>query len=160
FSAVAALSPIWNVVLTGRGEAEQLDALYVSAEFFPMLGVNGALGRVFTADEDQRGQPKNVVVLSHALWQRRFGGRSDVIGQSLLLDGGAYTVIGVLPADFRWAGEPLSGTATDIEVWLPMATNPILNTVRSVRFMKIVAQRRPEVTLAQARDETRRIAAA
>src|SRR5262249_47815681 len=110
FSAVAALSPVWNVVLTGRGAAEQLDALYVSAEFFPMLGVNAAVGRMLSAEEDRRGQPKNVVVLSHSYWQRRFGGSRDAVGQSLRLDGGSYTVIGVAPAGFRWAGEPLSGT--------------------------------------------------
>src|SRR6185369_8738532 len=53
FSAMASISPVWNVVLTGKGPAEQLDALYVSAQFFPMLGVNAALGRVFAPEEDQ-----------------------------------------------------------------------------------------------------------
>jgi predicted permease len=159
FSAVAAISPVWSVVLTGRGAAEQLDALYVSAEFFPMLGVNAELGRVFAADEDRKGQPKNIVVLSHSYWQRRFGADRAVIGQNLRLDGGTYTVIGVAPPGFRWAGEPLSGTATEIDVWMPMAANPIINTVRSVRFMKVIGQRRRDVTVAQARDEIHRLSA-
>ena len=159
FSAVAALSPVWNVVLTGRGSAEQLDALYATADFFPMLGVDAALGRTFSADEDRKGQPRAVVVLSHAYWQRRFGGSRDAIGQGLRLDGNLYTIIGVLPANFRWAGEPLSGTATDIKVWLPMAANQLVDSRRSVRYLKVVGRRRPEVSLAQSRDEIQRISA-
>jgi putative ABC transport system permease protein len=146
------------VVLAEKGNAEQLDALNVSAGFFPMLGVTAALGRTFTPDEDQRGQPKPVAVLGYAFWQRRFGGRRDVIGRSLTFDGTPSTVIGILPPGFRWAGEPLAGTAIDIPVWLPMASNPLTSaTPRSVRYMKVVGQRRPDVTLAQARDEIRRI---
>jgi predicted permease len=159
FSTVAAISPVWNVVLTGRGAAEQLDALYVTAGFFPMLGVNAALGRTFSADEDLRGKPRDVVVLSHGFWQRRLGGRRDVLGQSLRLDNGLYTVIGVLPPDFRWVGEPVAGTATEIAVWLPMATNQLVNSMRSVRYTKVIGRVRPDVTLAQARDEVRRISA-
>jgi predicted permease len=157
FSALTALSPVWNVVLTGQGQAEQLEALYVSGGFFGMLGVNAALGRTFHADEDVRGNPRNVVVLSHSFWQRRMNGSRDAIGQNLRLDGGAYTVIGVLPAAFRWVGEPLSGTASAIDVWFPMATNPLTNSLRSVRYLKVVAQRRPGVSLEQSRDEIRRI---
>ena len=159
FSAVAALSPVWNVVLTGQGQAEQLEALYVSADFFPMLGATAAIGRTFSADEDRRGKPMGRVVLSHAFWQRRFGGRREAIGERIRLDGGLYTVIGVMPASFRWVGEPLSGTASDIAVWLPMAANPIVNSVRSVRYMKVVVQRKPGASVASARDEIRRIAA-
>src|SRR4051794_26669150 len=102
FETVAAVSPVWNVVLSGRGPAEQLDALYVSAGFFRMLGVSAALGRCFTPEEDVNGKPAPVVVLGHVLWQRRFGGRRDVVGQRLTIDNGVYTVIGVLPAEFRW----------------------------------------------------------
>lgn len=159
FLQVAAVSPVWNVVLTGRGSAEQLNALYVTAEFFPMLGVNAALGRTFTADEDRRGQARAVVVLSHGYWQRRLGGDRGVIGQSLRLDGSVFTVIGVLPAEFHWAGEPVTGTSTDIQVWLPMAANQLAGSLRSVRYTKVVGRRRPEVSLAQARDEIRRIGA-
>ena len=88
FSSMAAISPVWNVVMTGRGRTEQLDALYVSAAFFPMLGVNAAIGRTFSPEEDRKAQPSNVVVLSHGFWQRRLGGSRDALGQSLNLDGG------------------------------------------------------------------------
>jgi hypothetical protein len=125
FSAMSSISPVWNVVLTGKGRAEQLDALYVSAQFFPMLGVSAALGRVFAAEEDQGTKPSPVVLLSHEFWQRRFGGNREVIGQSLNLDGGTFTVIGVLPADFRYAGEPLAGSATQICRLVPDVGKPI-----------------------------------
>ncbi|MEO8368124.1 MAG: ABC transporter permease [Candidatus Solibacter sp.] len=159
FSAMAALSPVWNVVLTGRGRAEQLDALYVSAEFFPMLGVNAALGRVFAPAEDQGTKPSPVVLLSHEFWQRRFAGNRDVIGQSLNLDGGTFTVIGVLPADFRYGGEPLAGSATQIAVWFPMSANQLVGSVRSVRYLKVVARLRDGVSVSRGREEARGLAA-
>jgi hypothetical protein len=80
FSAVAAISPIWSVVMTGRGEAERLESLYVSANLFPMLGVNAELGRTFLPKEDNHTQASNVVVLSHSLWQRRFGADRNILG--------------------------------------------------------------------------------
>lgn len=160
FSAVAALSPIWNVVLTGQGAAERLETLYVSADLFPMLGVNAALGRCFLPREDRRMQPSSVVVLSHSLWQRRFGASRDAIGQSLTLDGAAYTVIGVMPADFRYAGEPVAGSAAGIDAWLPLSANPIITTLRAVRFLKVVGRLKPGIGEAQARGEIRRIGAA
>ncbi len=157
FSSMAAISPVWNVVMTGRGRTEQLDALYVSAAFFPMLGVNAAMGRTFSPEEDRKTQPSNVVVLSHGFWQRRLGGGRDALGQSLNLDGGSYTVIGVLPADFRYAGEPLAGSATEISVWFPMAANQIVGSARSVRYLKVAARLRDGVSGAQGREEARRL---
>jgi predicted permease len=79
------------------------------------------------------------------------------MGQSLNLDGGTYTVIGVLPADFRYAGEPLAGSATDIAVWFPLSSNQIVGSVRSVRFLKVAARLRDGVTPAQGREEVRRL---
>src|ERR1035437_6552578 len=157
FSSMAAISAVWNVVMTGRGRAEQLDALYVSAAFFPMQGVNAAVGRTFVREEDRGAKPSNVVVLSHGFWQRRFGGSRDVMGQSLNLDGGVYTVIGVLPAEFRYPGEPLAGSATEISVWFPLSANQLAGSVRSVRFLKIAARLREGVTAARGREEARRL---
>src|SRR5258706_8844845 len=73
FSAVAAISPIWNVPLNSSTGAERLEALYVSADFFPLLGVQAVAGRTFLKSEDVRGKAANVVVLSHAFWRRKFG---------------------------------------------------------------------------------------
>lgn len=157
YSAVAGISPIWNKVLTGRGEAERLECLFVSSGLFSMLGVKPALGRLFLPLEDNRAQPSNVVVLAHSFWQRRFGGSGQVIGQALNLDGAAYTVIGVLPAGFRYAGEPIAGTATEIDAWFPLSANPLIGSIRGVRFLKVLGRLKPGISAAQARDEIGRI---
>src|SRR5689334_19872722 len=85
YSAIAGISPVWSVILTGRGPAEQLDSLYVSASLFPMLGVQPALGRLFTPEEDVRSKSTTIVILSHRFWQR-LGGNRDLVGQKLQLD--------------------------------------------------------------------------
>jgi putative ABC transport system permease protein len=160
FSALAGISPVWDMVMTGRGDAENEEALFVSADFFPMLGVEPAFGRVFRPDEDNRTKAANVVVLSYSFWQRRFGGSRDAIGQQVALDSGTYTVIGVLPAHFRYAGEPLVGTATDIDVYLPLADNPLTAGNRGLRFLKVIGKRQAGIAAERARDEARGIGGA
>ncbi len=157
FSSVAAIDPVWNVVLTGRGEAEQLTALYTSAELFPMLGVKAELGRTYSSAEDVRGAPRGVTVVSHSYWQRRFGGRSDALGQTLVLDGSAFRVIGVMPAGFRYQGEPLAGAAVDVDVYLPLAANPLTTGGRGLRCLKVVGRLRPGVAYEQASDDIKRL---
>ena len=159
FSAVSGISPIWSVVLTGRGPAERLETLYVSAGLFDMLGVKPILGRAFQPAEDS-GAVVPVAILSYSLWQRRFAGRSDVLGQVLALDAGAYTVVGVMPRDFRYAGEPVAGTSSDIQLWMPLSANPLARSGRSLRFLKAAGRLAPGVSVAQARDEVSRIGAA
>lgn len=85
--------------LTGTGEAERVGARLVSGEFFTVLGVNPALGRNFTPEEDQPGAGP-VAIISAGLWKRKFAGAPDVVGRSLRLDDKNHTIIGVLPADF------------------------------------------------------------
>ncbi|HTP35976.1 MAG TPA: ABC transporter permease [Candidatus Acidoferrales bacterium] len=157
YSALAAVSPVWSVVLTGRGPAEQLDALFVSAAFFPMLGVNAELGRTFASQDDPRAPGSSVVMLSYGYWQRRFGGSRQILGKSLTLDGRAYTVIGVLPKKFGWAGEPMTGRVNTIDVWFPLAANQLVGSVRSVRYLKLAGRLRPGVTARQASEEARRV---
>ncbi len=159
FSAMAGVSPIWSVVLTGHGSAERLETLYVSASFFPLLGMKPVLGRSFTPREDA-GAPVPVAVLSYALWQRQFGGRSDVLGQVLTLDVGAYTVIGVMPKDFRYAGEPVAGTAARIDLWLPLSSNQLARSFRGLRFLKVVGRLNAGGSPSQAREEIGRLGAA
>ena len=158
-SAMAGVSPIWSVVLTGRGAAERLETLYVSASFFPLLGVKPLLGRSFTPREDA-GAPVPVAILSYALWQRQFAGRSDVLGQTLALDVGTYTVIGVMPENFRYAGEPVAGTAARIDLWLPLASNQLARSARSLRFLKVVGRLTDGTSPGQAREEIGRLGAA
>jgi putative ABC transport system permease protein len=89
-----------TITLTGAGEPERLDARMVTAALFPLLGVNAHIGRTFRADEDRAAGPP-VVLLSYGLWQRRFGGASDVLGKSIDLDSRPYTIVGVLPSGFE-----------------------------------------------------------
>ncbi|HZT61198.1 MAG TPA: ABC transporter permease, partial [Pyrinomonadaceae bacterium] len=93
--------------LTGVDEPERLQGRNVSANFFDLLGVTPALGRSFTPDEDRPGAGR-ACVISYGLWQRRFGGDRKVVGAQLALNGKPYTVVGVLPQDYRF------GTQTDV----------------------------------------------
>src|SRR5215471_1482238 len=85
------------VTLTGAGESEQLDAARVTAGFFEVVGITPALGRTFSAAEDQPGA-EPVAIIGHALWLRKFAGDSSLVGRRILLDGKPVTIVGVLPA--------------------------------------------------------------
>jgi putative ABC transport system permease protein len=87
--------------LTGAGEPEQLQGARASAALFPMLGIRPQLGRVFLTEEDAIGRDR-VVILDDALWRRRFGADAGIVGRTIALSGNSYTVIGVLPSDFRF----------------------------------------------------------
>jgi putative ABC transport system permease protein len=159
FESVMGIQPVWNLVLTGRGDAEQIKGFYVSATFFPMLGVKPMLGRPFTAEEDIAQRPRAVALLSYGFWQRRFGGRADVIGQKLAMDGQAFEVIGIMPRGFRYDGDPIAGTATEIDIYAPMAANRLTIAARTLRSLKVIGRLKPGVTPAQAREEIRRLGA-
>jgi predicted permease len=100
FADVASYSPGWGMALTSDGEPTQLTAARASVNLLPLLGVSPILGRSFSAEESTPGRDR-VVLLSHALWQERFGADVQIVGRSLTLDGSPYTVVGVLPADFE-----------------------------------------------------------
>jgi putative ABC transport system permease protein len=100
FDALAAFRSN-GFVLTGAGEPERLTAREVTQQFFPALGVAPATGRNFLPEEDRTGGGK-AVILSHGLWQRRFGGDPGVLGRGLMLNNESYTVVGVLPQTFEW----------------------------------------------------------
>lgn len=156
---VAGVSPLWNAVVRGDAEPEHVESLYVSADFFPLLGVNAAVGRVFTREEDDRAKPVAVAVLSHGYWLRRFNGDRNVIGRTFRIDNRVFSVIGVMPADFRWRGEPLAGTATEIQLWLPLAANQLANSRRTVRFLKPVGLVKAGVNEEAARKDLERVGA-
>ncbi len=108
--------------LTGGQEAEQIHGARVSWNLFPLLRVQPALGRGFLESEDLPGAER-VTILSHGLWQRRFGGRREVIGESIVLDGRPHRIVGVMPAGFQFAVEwKRTGlVTTPIDVWVPLA---------------------------------------
>jgi putative ABC transport system permease protein len=83
-----------------------------------------------------------------------------VLGQALNLDGGAYTVIGVLPAGFRYVGEPVAGTVSQIDAWFPLSDNPLTGSIRGLLFLKVIGRLKPGVSAARAGDEIRGFGAA
>ncbi len=86
----------WSANLTGRGDAERLSAMRVSADYFEVTGAQVELGRPLQADDEQRPS----ALISHGMWQRRFGGAVDAVGQSIVLNGEAFAIVGVLRPDF------------------------------------------------------------
>ena len=128
--------------LTGDGNPERVAAYSVSANFFPLLGVSPALGRTFVPDDDRFGAPK-VAVLSHALWQGRYGGDPQIINRDIQLDGAKYTVVGVMPAGFQFM-------ESDVRLWVPQAFEPEVLANRGGHFLTVVARLKPGVKLDQA----------
>src|SRR5262249_4321351 len=146
FSSMAA-AQWWEPNLTGRDQPEHLRGLQLTAEMFHVLGVNAAVGRTFHTGEDQTGSD-HVVVLSHALWQRPFGGDANIIGQQVTFDGEGYTVIGVMPAEFQFA--PF--WATRAELWTPLNLAARAND-RGGQSLRVFARLKAGVSLAQAQSE-------
>ncbi len=102
----------WNANLVGRDEPENVQGFFVSADFFPVLGVQPALGRSFLADEETHGRHRRVV-LGHGLWQRRFASDPAIVGRSIDVDGAQYEVVGIAPPAFDF---PMGA-----ELWAPLA---------------------------------------
>src|SRR5205085_4547937 len=113
-----------------------------------VLGVSPIAGRVFTEDEDRAAA--QVVVIGYGLWQRRFGGDRSTIGQTLLLNGNRYTVIGVMPRDFVFRNR-------DVEYWVPIAFSPQTAAARNSHFLNVVGRLAPGVSIGAAADDMRRI---
>jgi putative ABC transport system permease protein len=141
----------WGGVLTGQGEPEVIRGLRVSADYFKLLAAPPALGRDFRVEED-RPDTRFVVVISHALWQRRFNSDPQVVGKQLILNDQPFTIVGVMPPGFTdLLAANFFGAA---EVWAPVGydiTQPF--ACRSCQHLKAIARLKPDVTLAQARAE-------
>jgi predicted permease len=122
FSAMA-VTRSYTFNLTGRGEAEQLRARFISSDFFSVLNVNPVIGRTFAPGEDEIGGPP-LAIIGAGLWKRKFGASPDVLGKSLTLDGKDYTIVGVTPAAFDLFLRSTSIT----EVYVPIGqwSNPLL----------------------------------
>ena len=143
--------------LSGRGTPARVHSAFVSASFFGTLGVEPQLGRAFTQKEDQPSGP-HVVVLMHSFWQQYFGSDPHVLGQTVSLDSAPYTVVGVMPASFRFPGDSL------VQILVPLALNQASERLRiAQRQVRIIGRLKPGVSLAAARadlDEIRKRAQA
>ena len=131
-----------SVSLTGVEEAVQIPGSRVSAHYFDVFGQRMLLGRGFADGEDQAGKD-HVVVLSHQLWQTQFGGAADIVGRTILLEGEAHTVIGVLPQDSAFERRYA-------KLWRPLTFKPE-NMTRNFHWFSSIARLKPGVTLEQAR---------
>jgi putative ABC transport system permease protein len=137
--------------LTGSGAAEQLPAADVTGGFFAVMGTPPELGRTITDDDDRAGA-RDVVVLSHTLWTRRFGSNPGVIGQQVQINGVSREVIGVMPAGFQF---PLQS-----EFWIPFKfTAKDIETQRGAHYIEVIARMKPGISLESARNDMRTIAA-
>lgn len=149
---LSALAP-WSATLAAAGEPERAQGLRVSADLFATLGVDAKIGRALVPDDDRPGAP-HVVVLTHGLWVRRFGGDPGVLGEKVLLDEEPFTVVGVTHRSFFFP-------VRDAEFAVPLApeTDPRRGVRGSVAFLRTVGRLRPGVSRERARDALTAIAA-
>jgi putative ABC transport system permease protein len=134
--------------LTGRGEPVRLDVVLADARLFDVLGVGALLGRRFFAGDVQPGAPP-AVLLSHGVWERRFGSDRSIIGRPIMLNGVAHTVLGVMPPDFKFPANR--------EISLPLVINPADQIDLWANGATMIARLRPGMTLAQAQQEVHTI---
>jgi predicted permease len=151
FSNVAASDEYRTVSLGGGqagGQPEALHAAAVTANYFSVLGVVPQLGRTFAAGEDQPGRDR-VVILSHELWERRFGSVQSVVGQTIRMNRENYAVIGVMPESFRLTG------FVPPQLWIPLTLSESdrAEAARANRSVRVFGRMKPGVTMEQARAE-------
>jgi predicted permease len=142
----------WSGNLTGRGDAERLTGVRVSANLFETLGVNAAVGRTFEPEDDRPGAP-SVVVMTYGLWQRRFGGDNNLVGQPLELNGASYTLVGILPPNFFF---PIP--EAELAVPLVPDADPWRQNRNTVNFLRLVGRTRQGVASERAEAEMNALA--
>jgi putative ABC transport system permease protein len=145
-----------SLALTGDGEPEQLNGASVSSGYFAVVGVDPVLGRAFSPEEYEDGKDQ-VVILGHALWQRRYGGDKNIVGRSITLNGAPYTVVGVMPPGIYPVSPATSGQIVFDEAsqnfWTPMSFSPGWASVRTAHVLGVLARIKPGVSFEQATAE-------
>jgi len=145
--------------LSGNGEPERLHGEMISAGFFEILGVNPIIGRTFTADEDRIGANPTVMI-TEGLWQRKFGGRKDIIGQRMVLDDVGRTIVGVVPSSFHLRIQNFQRGGPMNEVYVPVGeyNEPKFYSDRAAGWgLDAIGRLKPGVTLDQARLDMDRV---
>ena len=151
FEEMAAVAEQRVNLTGGSGEPEEIKAQYVSQGFFPVLGVQPIVGRAFLPDEDRVGNDL-VIILSHELWQNRFGADPAIIGQQATISGRQRTIVGVMPAGFHFLDN-------QVKAWIPAALDPAINYRETGgRFLRVVARLKPGMSVQQAQAELTGIA--
>jgi len=150
----------WGGNLTGGAAPEHIDGARVSANLLSLLRARPMLGRDFGAEEAKPGNDR-VVLLSHGLWQRRFGGDMNVVGQKMQIDGQSFTIQGVMGADFAFpkdVGLPDYFSFAKTDVWLPIALTDEQRKNRGSHHLGVIARLKPGATLAQAQSQMATVA--
>ncbi len=129
-----------NVTDTSMSQPERLAGLRVAADYFRVYGMPAQAGRAFTADEEVYGG-RLAAVISDGLWSRRYRREAGAVGKRLIVDGKAYTIVGVMPRAF---------TSSEVDVWIPAQLTPSLMQYRDARFYTGIGRMRPGVTVSQA----------
>jgi putative ABC transport system permease protein len=149
FAHVAAFVPA-DFTLTGADEPERIVGAQTTANFIAVAGLQPVLGRFFDESHETPGN-NGVVVLSHGLWQRKFGGAADVLGKTMTLDGNPHEVIGVMPPEMQ--------LPRDAQLWRPLAPAEGLRNARGAFWLAVIGRLKPGVSLEQAQTEMHEIAA-
>jgi putative ABC transport system permease protein len=151
FEHMAAIADQRVNLTGGAGEPEEIKAQFVGQRFFPALGVQPITGRFFVREEARVGSDL-VIILSHQLWQTRFGGDPAIVGKQATISGRQRTIVGVMPPGFHFLDN-------QVKAWMPLALDPAIN-YREVtgRYLRVVARLKPAVTLQQAQAELTGIA--
>jgi putative ABC transport system permease protein len=154
FQAMGGFAQTSPILTGGESEPERLQGAYVIGDFFNVLGVEPALGRKFLPEENDAGKNR-IVILSHALWQRRFGGDAKIIGQQITIGGNPHTVVGVMPAGFQ---DPIPNASRTVQLWLPLPVSDSMRSSRRGDFLNVIARLKPGVKLETASAEMKGIA--
>jgi len=149
-----ALARGMSLNLSGGETAERVEAVQATSNLFAMLGARPLLGRLFLPEEDSPGKP-NTVVISHGLWQRRFGSDPNVIGRTITLNGQSGTVVGVMPQDFSLGYEvmPTVGAVQRPELFLPLPLTAEGMESQGDENYNVVARLKPDATVERAQTE-------
>ena len=144
-----AASASWEASLTGGAEPERVKSARVTEGYFETLGVEPIYGRTFTREEEQSGRDQ-IVVLGNGIWQQRFGGDPNILGQTITLNDRSYTVVGIMPAGFQYP--------RDVELWVPLVFGTPQTSVRRFHFLRPVGRLKAGVSLEQAQADFTSIA--
>ena len=151
FEYMAAIADQRVNLTGGGGEPEEIKAQFVTQQFFPALGVQPLVGRSFLPEEDTVGN-ELVIILSHELWQTRFGSDRNIVGQQATISGRQRTIVGVMPPGFHFLDN-------QVRAWMPLALDPAIDyREKAGRYLRSVARLKPGVTLQQAQGEMSGIA--
>ena len=153
FEAIGGYTPA-DVTLTYGGEAEQVPAARISVDLFRVLHTSPSLGRGFASSDGGEDAPR-IVLLSHGLWQRRFGSETRIIGRTVILDGHLHQVIGVMPAHFSFPpliGPKQSNVLGSGELWVPLKNTQMARN-RRAHYLRVIGRLKRDVTADRAREE-------